>query len=55
MNKKVVTGALIALAGLAAFVYACRKNRINEAAANAYHATKQAVLKSQGKIKNAFA
>jgi hypothetical protein len=55
MNKRIITGAVIALAaGIAAFIYRRNRNRINEAAADAYKTTKDAVEYAAGEVENTF-
>ena len=55
MNKKVITGAVIVLAaGIAAFIYKRNRNRINEAAADAYNTTKDVMEHAAGEVENAF-
>jgi len=55
MNKRIITGAVIALAaGIAAFIYRRNRNRINEVAADTYNATKDAMDYAAGEVENAF-
>jgi hypothetical protein len=55
MNKRIITGAVIALAaGLAAFIYKRNRSRINETAADAYNTTKDAMNYAAGEVENAF-
>jgi hypothetical protein len=55
MNKRIITGAVIALAaGIAAFIYRRNRSRINEAAADAYNTTKDAMDYAAGEVENAF-
>ena len=55
MNKKVIAGAVIALAaGLATFIYKKNKNRINAAAADAYNKTSDAVNHLEEKAENMY-
>jgi len=55
MNKRIITGAVIALAaGIAAFIYRRNRSRINEAAADAYNTTKDAVEYAAGEVENTF-
>ena len=55
MNKKVITGAVIALAaGVAAFLYRRNRNKVNEAAADAYSVIGDAINRTENKIENAF-
>ncbi len=55
MNKKAITGAVIALAaGIVAFIYTRKRNRINEAAANAYNELEDAINRTERETENAF-
>lgn len=55
MNKKIITGAVIALAaGVAAFIYKRNRNKINEAAANAYDAASNGINYAEEKADNIF-
>ena len=55
MNKKVIAGAVIALAaGIAAFIYNRKRDRINESAADLYNATKDSVSDLGRDIEHSF-
>ena len=55
MSKKVITGAVIALAaGVAAYIYNRNKNRINEAASDAYNTLDEAINRTEEKVANAL-
>jgi len=55
MNKRMITGAVIALAaGIAEFIYRRNRSRINEAAADAYNTTKDTMDYAAGEVENAF-
>jgi hypothetical protein len=55
MNKRIIAGAIIALtAGIAAFIYQRNRSKINEAAADAYNTTKDAMEHAAGEVENAF-
>jgi hypothetical protein len=55
MNKKIITGAVIALAaGITAFIYNRRRNRLNEAAANVYNSTDDAINIIERKTEHVF-
>jgi hypothetical protein len=55
MNKRIITGAVIALAaGLAAFIYNRKRNRLNEAAADAYNAMDNAIDITERETEHSF-
>ncbi len=55
MTKKIITGAVLALAaGVATYFYRKNKNRINEAASNAYDKVNDAVNYTEDKAENIF-
>ena len=55
MSKKVITGAVIALAaGIAAYFYNRNRSRVNEAAANAYNAVDEAIGDTRDKVEHSF-
>ena len=55
MNKKIIAGAVIALAaGVAAFIYKRNRNKINEAAANAYDTVNEGINYAEEKADNIF-
>jgi hypothetical protein len=55
MNKKMITGAMIVLAaGIAAFIYNRRRNRLNEAAADSYNELSDALKKTENETEHIF-
>jgi hypothetical protein len=55
MNKKVVTGALIAIAaGLATFFYRRRRNRLSAVASDTYHTANDTLRSVEDKTENFF-
>ncbi len=55
MNKRIITGAVIALAaGITAFIYNRRRNRLNEAAANAYNSMDDAINITERETEHIF-
>ena len=55
MNKKIMTGALIALAaGVAAFFYNKRKSKLSMAASDAYNTMDKNINRVERKTENAF-
>lgn len=55
MNKKVVTGAIIAIAaGLATYFYRRRKNKLSTAASDAYNKTDDFLRSAEDKTENFF-
>ena len=55
MNKKILAGAVIALAaGIATFIYNRNRNRVNDAAADAYSKTNDAINHLEEKVENIY-
>lgn len=55
MNKRVIAGAVIALAaGITAFIYNRRKNRLNKAATDAYNAMDDAIDITERETEHSF-
>ena len=55
MNRKIVTGAIIALAaGIAAVLYKRNRNKIDDAAADAYDKVSDGIEYSEEKIESIF-
>ena len=55
MNKKVVTGALIAIAaGLATYFYRRRKNRLSAVASDTYHTANNTLRSVEDKTESFF-
>ena len=55
MNKKIVTGAIIAIAaGLATFFYRRRKNRLSIAASDTYDTMSDAFKSTEKKVEDYF-
>ena len=55
MSKKFMTGAVIALAaGIATYFYRKNRNRINDAAANAYNAASESLSMAEDKAEQFF-
>lgn len=55
MNKKLITGAVIALAaGIATYIYKKNRNKINDAAADAYNKTHDAINHLGEKAENMY-
>jgi uncharacterized protein (UPF0333 family) len=55
MAKKIITGAVIAFAaGLATYFYRKNKNKINEAASDAYAKMSDAINYTEDKAENIF-
>ncbi len=55
MNKKIITGAVIALAaGIAAYVYNRNRSRINSAAQDAYDKMNDTIGRVESKTDNIF-
>jgi uncharacterized protein (UPF0333 family) len=55
MAKKIITGAMIALAaGLATYFYRKNRNKINEAASDAYGKMSDAINYTEDKAENMF-
>jgi len=55
MNKKVVTGALIAIAaGLATYFYRRRKNKLSAVASDTYHTMDNTLKSVEDKTENFF-
>ena len=55
MSKKVITGAVIALAaGIAAYFYNRNRSKINEAAADAYNVADEAINGIKDDVEHSF-
>jgi len=55
MSKKVITGAVIALAaGIAAYFYNRNRSKINEAAADAYNVADEAINGIKDDLEHSF-
>jgi hypothetical protein len=55
MSKKIITGAVIALAaGLATYIYRKNRSKINEVASNTYDKMNDAVSYAEDKADNIF-
>lgn len=55
MNKKIVTGALIAIAaGLATFFYRKRKNKLSAVASDTYNTMNNTLRSAEDKTENFF-
>ncbi|HEY2726786.1 MAG TPA: hypothetical protein VGI61_06410 [Parafilimonas sp.] len=55
MNKKIIAGAVIALAaGVAAFIYNKRRHRIRDAAEDAYDTMDNAIYSTERQTENIF-
>jgi uncharacterized protein (UPF0333 family) len=55
MNKKIIAGAVIALAaGVAAFIYNKKRNKVSQAARDAYNTMDNAIYSTERQTENIF-